>query len=280
MRGRRGGAHVGLMTVVDEEFTAVRAALGNPPSIDGTEYYGHAPDERDVRPFILCQSSGRTNTPTQGSTTKLLERYRPSFVLLTGIAGGMRPDEVAPGDVVVPNYLHYCEFRKLDSGQRLPRYAPFDQPAGFLHARLHPIRHDDGWLDHLETERPAEGEPKIVVGSLVAGEKLLGDATSQEQQAIMDEYPDAAAVDMESYGFARAVFDARNYDRSYNPLHLVIRGVSDMVGSEANDEERRRWRNYAASTAAAVARALTDVLVAEARGELSAQGAAEGATDG
>jgi len=79
-------------------------------------------------------------------------------------------------------------------------------------------------------------------------------------------YGDALAIDMESYGVARAVHEARS-DPGYNPRLLVIRGVSDLVHAapegedgdddtaEVNNDERARWKNYAAASAAAFAAA-------------------------
>ena len=46
-------------------------------------------------------------------------------------------------------------------------------------------------------ERPGLGDPKIVVGNLIAGEKILGDKENEYQRAILEEFDKAIVVDME-----------------------------------------------------------------------------------
>src|SRR5262249_17371586 len=119
---------------------------------------------------------------------------------------------------------------------------------------------------------------------IVAGEKLLADPDHDEQRRVVERFPDAVAVDMESYGVAKGVHLARTAV-DYNPLFLVIRGISDFVEVSAraerrwwwlprasmststpsafeNQMQRDRWRSYAAGAAAAFASEVTARIVA------------------
>jgi nucleoside phosphorylase len=104
--------------------------------------------------------------------------------------------------------------------------------------------------------------PRAIVGNIVAGEKLLGDATNQEQQALLNDFDHALAVDMESMGFARAVFKARS-SVHYNPQCAVIRGISDLVDAQEhdNDATRQLWRRYASEAAVAFGRGVIEELL-------------------
>jgi nucleoside phosphorylase len=163
---------------------------------------------------------------------------------------------VALGDVVVPEYLHYSEFIKLVGGDRLHRYFPYDQPSATIRDRFaKAANYKKTWLDRRDSGDREQFTPKVILdASLAAGEKLLGDPSSAEQQQVVDFFTDAVAVDMESIAAARATYDAR-ISVDYNPRLLVIRGISDFVGADAIDNvaQRERWGQAAARSAAGYA---------------------------
>src|SRR5262249_52807023 len=241
--GRLGTARVAVLTIIDEEFEAVSEAMKLDHYVDDG-YYAAGPDVLDV---VLRQSPDRSNVPATGVARSMLEDYRPEVLIVVGIAGGIADIEggrispregVAPGDVVIPNYLHYGEFRKLTSKRDLQRYVAFDQPAvSLLETCVHATRRRGLWRDKIPIQAPERSEPpKVIVRSLVAGEKVLGDPSHHEQRQVVGFYSDAVAVDMESYGVARAVFEYRR-TVGYNPRLLIIRGISDMVTAIESDVE-------------------------------------------
>ena len=109
---------------------------------------------------------------------------------------------------------------------------------------------------------------------------VIRPTTSSE---IVRQFADAVAVDMESYGVARAVFESRR-TVGYNPRLLIVRGISDLVaaaeqrprrrfgfqrsrvvndgGKMENDEQRQTWKPYAAAAAATFAAAVISRFVA------------------
>jgi len=209
-----------------------------------------------------------------GMAQEVLEDFRPEVVALVGIAGGLEGrDGVHLGDVVIPSYVHYVEFRKLTGAGDLRRYVAFDQPSkSILECFAHPACRD-AWHTGVTVSRPdgstGTSPQALYGGSLATGEKIYGDPSHEEQQLLLTSLPDAIAVDMESYGVARAVFESRN-NVNYNPRLVVVRGISDLVHRDSvsgssteqpepaveNSEERRQWRPYAAATAAAFTAAL------------------------
>jgi nucleoside phosphorylase len=261
--GRLGTARVGILTIIDEEFDAMRAVLQADRNVPHSPYYTNAAS-LDV---ILRQAPDRANVPATSAAARLVEDFRPEVVAVVGIAGGIEGrDGVALGDVVVASYLHYSEFRKLAEAGDLRRYYAYDQPAVSLRdTYVDPERRDGSWIGRIAGARPAEGQPKVIVGSIVAGEKILGNPTHEEQQRVVREFTDAVAVDMESVGVARAVHDART-SVDYSPRLLVVRGVSDLVravepvdlvaAAEQNAGERATWKAYAAWAAATFAHAV------------------------
>jgi nucleoside phosphorylase len=290
-QGRLGTARFAMLTIVDPEFDAVSQELHIEHNLPHTPYFCTGADEWEI---VLRKSPGRGQVPAHTVASQTLEDFRPEVLVLVGIAGGIAGREgIQPGDVVAPNYLHYGEFRKLTSENDLRRYEPFDQPAvNIIESYVHPTKHQDSWHSNITVERPGgEGDkPKVVIGSLVAGEKLYGDPTHAEQRLLVRRHDDAVAVDMESFGVARAVFESRR-TVDYNPRLLVVRGVSDLVhvaqdDEEAenpdieaeNDDQRKLWRPYACATVAAFAANVVRQLleVKDPRSPTIPQGATDG----
>lgn len=298
LEGRRGHARVAVLTVIDQEFNAVRAALGADHEVGQSGVYSpvHCPGSTVGVPFVLAQSSSRSNTPASHTTGKLVEWFRPEVVLLVGIAGGVVRPYVADGsvrwkgpglgDVVVAEYVHYADFVKNVPMGRLLRYFPFDQPAAGLvtgHARAvyRTIAGVQPWHAGLG-QRPVPGQPAVHVGEVVAVEGVAGNPDSEQQRSILERFDNAAAVDMESMGVGRALHDARS-DVHYNPTWMCVRGISDLVRTHGtgfndaqqrlvtdavsadNNQERSLWKPYAAASAAAYTRRLLERLLARPR---------------
>jgi nucleoside phosphorylase len=289
--GRYGTARVAILTIVDAEFDAVRAALGGVQQvleIEDSSYYSPATDRSGDPDLVLAQAD-RSHLPAMGAGRDLLEVFRPEFVLVCGIAGGIAErDGVDLGHVVIADYLHYAEFRKLDAGSDLPRYYAYDQPsAGVVSGHCRPHCRDLNLERSTALEPPDRGEnhawpPHVHYGPVISSEKLLGDPSHPAQQHAAGRFDNALAVDMESVGVARAVHEERN-DVTYNPRLAVIRGISDIVHPkplpdgtagpnpvgeagensqvQENQRQRAQWRPYAAATAATVACGLAERLL-------------------
>jgi nucleoside phosphorylase len=263
MKGDLGHATVGVLTIIEQEFTAARDLLQLPVNLNGTPYYVASTAANNLYDIVLLQSAGRTNTTAEQATRDLIEHYRPHFLLLSGIAGGV--DANSLGDVILADFIEYYEYMKLVDGQELTRREPHDQPSEYLRIDIARPRQYENWLTGVQPhERPANPQggnsPKIRIENIAVGEKLLADADSAFQQKVLQKLSHCKAVDMESYGFLKAIFHARR-SIHYNPMGLVIRGVSDLVNDPANDAMRVTWRPYAAKIAAAFARAVIKQLL-------------------
>jgi nucleoside phosphorylase len=283
-RGRLGKTQIGVLTIIDEELNAARQALQATERVPKTSDY-HAADGTDR--FILCRAADRSNIPAAEAVTKLIERWRPDIILVTGIAGGIHANDPWLGDVVVPDYLHYGEFRKLtrtgSEGGDSARYFAYDHPSVSLREDIVlGLANENHWRDGLRTriDRPEEArapatEPRVWAGTLVAGEKVLGDPRHYEQRRVVSFFAEAGAIDMESVGVARAVHSHRCWP-DYNPRFLVVRGISDLVeaydddldeddptrvaSEQSNNDQRKKWKRYAAASAAALTAAIVNEL--------------------
>jgi nucleoside phosphorylase len=263
IKGRRGSARVVVITVVDDELNQLRPVLSCTRNIPGTSYWIRDAQPKPNHDVVLKQLADRGNIASQEAANEVIEDFRPHFLLLVGIGGGIAGrDGTDVGDVIVVDYVDYYEFRKLEGGKSMPRKMPYDHPSKLLRADIaRPIISDGDWANTISHARPQGGVCKGIIGNLITGEKLLADQTNQTQRELLDEYDKAIAVDMEACGLARAVFAAR-VSVHYNVQYAVVRGVSDLVDAADNDAMRKLWRPYAANAAATFAARMIDRLLA------------------
>jgi len=262
IRGRFGQTLVAIVTIVKEEFDAVKEIGGFEEHAGKSNclYRSHFGDNN--YDAILVKTADRSNGPCQETISRLVELFRPEYIILSGIGGGVEGrDGVSLGDVTVADHIQYYEMRKLVDGSNNARWIPFDHPSVYLRDTVAArVINNETWIERIKVKRPVVGQPKIIVGNLIAGEKILGDKQNVYQSDILNEFDKAIVVDMESYGLARGVYSARGA-RYYNLNYLVVRGISDLVNQEHNDKTRTEWRDYAASAAAAFTMETVDQIV-------------------
>jgi nucleoside phosphorylase len=248
--------------VVDAEFRELQATLQCTTNIPATSYWVHGLESDGAYDVVLKQLPDRGNISSGEGATEIIEDFRPHFLLLVGIGGGVHGrDDTGIGDVIVVDYVEYYEFRKLAGGRTLQRKFPFDHPSRLMRSDIAKPLIDRGeWQQALTVGRPEPGVCKGIVGNLITGDKLLADPTNATQRAVLEESDKAIVVDMESCGVARAVYKARG-SIHYNIQYAIIRGVSDLVDAENNDAMRQQWRPYAAHVAATFAAKMTEVLL-------------------
>ncbi|WP_328458628.1 hypothetical protein OG780_36245 [Streptomyces sp. NBC_00386] len=247
-KGRRGQARVAILTAIKEETTAVRTVCHLDQPVSGGCYSNSADDP--TSPEIIHCQVGRGTIVAFDTTRDVIERWQPELLVFAGIAGGINDrDDISIGDIVVPQYVHYCSFAKLSSNGRQERFVPYDHPS--IKAHAHYAAHIGYDWDKLRSnlDRNIFRECKVHSDtSLVAGDKVYGDPNSEEQKWIVDNYDDAIAIDMESTGVCRAVASARN-NPSYNPRLLIVRCISDLIDSAGNNTDRRKWKEPASAMA-------------------------------
>jgi nucleoside phosphorylase len=230
VNGRLGKSRVAVLTVVDEEFAAVKSAgqFQNEAGYKDWRYRNLLANGKfDV---VLAQCASRGNVSCGQAVRDLFEQVRPDLVILSGIAGGCEGrDDVSLGDVVVGDYVQYYELMKLVNNQYDQRFVPIDYPSDYFRQSLVKfLEHDDNWRQAILVDRPVAGTPSIKFGHILTGEKLLADSKNAYQKKIMKMFTKALAADMESYGFAKEIFYIRD-NTDYNLRYLILRGISDLT---------------------------------------------------
>lgn len=298
--GRSGSAWIAIITIVDQEFQAVRNLFNLKVQIPGTKFFVQKEQEARTYEIVLVRSSDRGNGPAAEVVRETMEHFFPKYILVIGIAGGAEGrDEVALGDVIIVDFVDHYESMKISDGKLIERRTPYDHPSLYIRDCAEPQRYTD-WSKRIPiaVEPPEPCSPKAIVGHIASGEKLFDDPGHSYQSEVLKIFDKALGVDMESYGIARAVFHGRQ-SVHYNPLYLVLRGISDLVVSKApvapaagaavasvipaggaaavapvavapaenNTDRRAKWRHYAANAAAAFGFAVTRELLSRIPGQ-------------
>jgi nucleoside phosphorylase len=273
VEGDLGTAAIGILTITEEEFANAKRILGLTVNVPGSSYYVEELKEDSKYDRVLAKAIDRSNIPAFEAAGDLIGYWRPSYIFLIGTAGAVWDEkkkkgrDVELGDIVIGDFVEYIEFTKLQEGQYIRRTIPLDHPSLCLRGDFaDALRGSTAWHAWIGIDRPKHPKsqnnaPRVKVGNIASGEKVLGDPTNDFQQYVMGNYDKAIAFEMESAGVARAVLRSRKRP-DYNPQYLTIRGVSDFINRELSNKTRRKWTPYASSVAIAFGRSVIELLLA------------------
>jgi len=258
-----------IITVIQEERDAVIElfSLSELESQSRTLHHGKITSTAngEEHTILLARCRSRGNNSANSLASELIREFQPTNLIVVGIAGGVSGrDDLALGDVVTHDDLHYYELIKQSGGTEQQREMVVETASPSLLDTAEKVVLRNDWWQALTIGRPAdlESKPKVVTGQILSGDKLLGDPESEQLINLLKQFDKALAVEMESGGVGRAVYEMRPIWRSE---FLIIRGVSDFCNVEGNQATRDAWKVYASQTAAALALALVRATAARPR---------------
>jgi len=235
-----------VIATLDEEYKAVKEVFQLQEKDLKTEknfsYYYKKIEEVGVA-FFKFPERGNSNSSSQ--TTEIIRNFSPRFIILVGIAGGVKKN-INLGDVAVSDNLKYYEYKKISKEREEHRDISIDPPSNELKDIIQYV--GEGWKDKIKTSRPDEKlkeEPKVVHGLIMSGETILSGKVPQYIfDIIISEKP--IAFETEAAGVAKAC-----YQTNHSSGYIVIKGISDYVYVKESQALREEWRNYASEVAAA-----------------------------
>lgn len=213
----------------------------------GTMFYvGRLPG---ARRRVALVEVGPGNREAAVVTERAISFLQPEFQLellvFVGIAGGLKPD-IGLGEVVVPPHIH-AYHGGLEDGEGFHA-----RPRGWsvshrLLQRARDVARGDTWWKSL---RDVSGPVAVHFRPIAAGDVVVNSRESATARLIRRHYNDAAAVEMESAGFANA-----SQLNDTLPF-IVVRGVSDAADGHKYRTDGEGWQPRAARHAAAFAMTL------------------------
>lgn len=180
---------IGIIVAMDKEFVQLQNVFGN-------------------RDDIVLEKCGIGKVNSAIGTVEMIHRHRPDVIISSGCAGGA-DKSLNVMDVVVASECTYhdaycgdnCEF-----GQIMGMPARYEAPADMVAKAL-----------KLNDRQDIAG--KIVSGLTVSGEWFVD--SKAKMQEILDRFPEAKAVDMESCSIAQTCY-------KYGVPFVSFRVISDV----------------------------------------------------
>lgn len=184
---------IGVIVAMDKEYNQLKA-LGD---INGKE--------------IIVEKCGIGKVNSALGALEMIKQHKPDLIISSGCAGGA-DTSLNIGDVVVASSCVYhdaycgenCEF-----GQILGMPARFDVPKEFVDKALS--------LNNIFAQQGSE--LKVKSGLTVSGEWFVD--SQDKMRSIMEHFPEATAVDMESCSIAQTCY-------KYNVPFVSFRIISDV----------------------------------------------------
>jgi len=234
--------NVVILTALPVEYKSVLNFIKFPKEVDhprGTVYENGYFDGNKLTFSITLAEIGPGNSSAAFEAERAIEFVNPSYIIFVGVAGGIKDVEL--GDVVIANKIYGYEFGQ-EKNEFLPRPNVGESDYG-LEQRARAESKKIDWLQRLNTSLMGNRQPKVFIGPIAAGEKVIKSRRSYIASFLKKQYSDALAIEMEGRGFLTAV-------RANNAKGIVIRGISDLL-SKKNISDKAGCQEIAASNAAA-----------------------------
>ncbi|MFD5190337.1 hypothetical protein ACFWMU_19685 [Streptomyces sp. NPDC058357] len=243
-----------VLTALQVEYEAVRRHLENVREVELPQ--GTLLDVGRIPGLdweVALAETGPTNTRAALVTQPAIEHFDAEAVFFVGIAGALK-DHIRLGDVVVASkiYGYHGGRESTDGFSARPEVW---EPTHAMEQLVRSARREgnDPWAFLSPDARPTL-VPRVHVEPIASGDVLVGSRDSETARRIRGHYNDAAAVDMESQGVARAAA-MRGTVRM-----LAIRGISDHAGPGKASADAAGSQETASRHAAAFAvRVLRDL---------------------
>lgn len=203
---------IAIIGAMEEEVTLLREKLAdkNQEIIAGCEFTTGKMDGAEV--VLLRSGIGKVNAAM--STTILLERFKPDYVVNTGSAGGLNPS-LNVGDVVISTEVRHHDVDVTAFGYE---YGQVPQ--------LPPAFEANNDLVQIAVNSASEiDEVQVVKGLIATGDSFMNDP--QRVENVRGKFVDLQAVEMEAAAIAQV-------SHQFGVPFVVIRSLSDIAGKESD----------------------------------------------
>lgn len=198
---------IGIIVAMDKEFAQLKTLLIE-SQVERKNYKDFVIGKIGNNEVVMQQCGiGKVNS-TIGAV-EMIDNYQPDLVISSGVAGGADINLNVTEVVVATNCVYhdaYCG-EECEFGQILGMPASFKTPKEYVEKALA--------INNL----PGNRHPKIHAGQIVSGEWFVD--SKEKMRSILEHFPQAMAVDMESSSIAQTC-------HIYKTPFISFRIISDV----------------------------------------------------
>ena len=243
-----------IVCAMEEELQFVKNILTNIKQLilpfDETIYFEGVIEKEDKEIKVIVANAFQMGMAAMASlTTNIINHFIPQYIVMTGIAAGIK-SMTNLGDAVVAEFTwDYGAGKDIldDNGFRrhLNTVQPIQTNPTIL-SRVRILQQDKLFLGHIEEGfdgKVPDTKFKIVIGPMATGAAVIADP--EKVQSIMDnQIRNVVAIEMEAYG----MYYAANWSVNPKPQFFAIKSICDFADQKKNDD----FHEYASYTSVKV----------------------------
>lgn len=241
-----------LITVTDTETTVLRHIYENWKELrfdkDNQTYY-EATFERNGKSYKVVTAQQNEMGMTAGTvlSMKLIEHFRPRYLIMPGIAAGVALEHVEEqiyGDVVAADVIwNYSAGKFVSPDNADIKYGEL----GFI-PRPTVVKMKDEIKEYvLKAAQSEENQCHVYIGPMASGSAVIANSEILNKQ-IRSQFQHTAGLDMEAYA---VVYAAENAIEP-KPDAIIVKSVCDYADSRKSD----KYQKFAAYTSSEFAKLL------------------------
>ena len=218
---------------------------------DSQLYYEAASDNNGMK-IIAARQDEMGMTASATLTMKLIEHFRPKYVIMPGIAAGALEESGNAqmyGDVILADMIWNYSNGKYVSKDKAS--IVFGE-VGFL-PRPTVVNADPELIPYFEKAVNSEhNETHVHVGAMASGSAVVANRTILEQQ-VKGQFQSTKGLEMEGYGVAYAASHATEP----RPKAIIAKSVCDFADSRKSD----KYQKFAAYTSCEFVRLMIEEIL-------------------
>ncbi|WP_319777673.1 5'-methylthioadenosine/S-adenosylhomocysteine nucleosidase [Maridesulfovibrio sp.] len=203
---------IGIIAAMEEELVLLVNKLDGSSTESFGQFTYHTGKINGVEVALFLCGIGKVNAAV--GTTLLLDKFKPDYLINTGVAGAF-PGNINIGDIVVSS-----EVRHYDADA-----TAFDYEMGQIPQMPAAYKADKLLLGLAQKAWINEGGISVHQGPVLSGDSFIH--TPQQISQIENKFPDVMAVEMEGAAIAQTGF-------LFNVPFILIRSISDKVHEEGS----------------------------------------------
>jgi nucleoside phosphorylase/tetratricopeptide (TPR) repeat protein len=197
---------------------------------------------RGAYSVVVLPLSKIGHTEAATATVDVIRQWRPRYVLLVGIGGGVAAAGVGLGDILIADQVADYELQQVTSDRAAVRWQTHRADQRLLIGAQNFTGRD--WAAAAPWPGRGPDAPRVHFGTICTGNKVIADAARTD--GLREMWPSLVGVEMEASGVANAAAQAAGTTGFF-----MIRCVSDLADAEKDSDRVQRWRSAACGTAAA-----------------------------